>query len=464
VRIAPWPHPIADPDVQRISQTPFYRALNPGQLVALSFAVAIAVGTLILALPVSHRGSGEAPVKVALFTATAAICVTSHTLVDTTTYWTPFGQVVILVLIQLGGFAIMTAASMIFLVLGRRLGLRGRLISQRDMEVVNLEDARRVFVGLAAFTVAVELIIGLAICLRLWLGLDYPFLRALWRAIFLSISAFNNAGFALWSGNLARFSTDWWILIPVAIAVLIGGIGFPVWLDVRRRRSAPRTWTLHSKLTLTTTTALIFGGALVMGLMEWTNPRTLHHMNVANRIGSTLFASINFRTSGFTTLPIDQMHSQTRLIGDMLMFVGGGSGSTAGGLKLATFAVLVLIVLSEVRGGRQAEAFGRAIPSAVLRQSISVAFIAVSVVLFATLAFMMLTPFGLDDCLFEAVSSFANVGLTTGITAHMGTAAQLIEVALMYLGRIGPLTLAVALTVHERDRLFSYPEERPLVG
>jgi trk system potassium uptake protein TrkH len=450
--------------VQRISQQPFFRALNPGQLVALSFAVAIAVGTVILALPVSHRGSGEAPVKVALFTATAAVCVTSHTLVDTTTYWTPFGQVVILVLIQLGGFAIMTAASMIFLVLGRRLGLRGRLISQREMEVINLDDARRVFVGLAAFTIGVELLIAAAICLRLWLGLGYPFLRAAWRAVFLSISAFNNAGYALWSGNLVRFSTDWWILVPVAVAVLIGGIGFPVWLDVRRRLRSPRTWTLHTKLTLTTAAVLIPGGALVIAIMEWTNARTIHHMGIGNRIGSALFTSINFRTSGFTTISVAHMHSETRLIGDMLLVVGGGSGSTAGGLKLATFAVLVLIVISEVRGGRQAEAYQRAIPGAVLRQSISVAFIAVSIILFATLAFMMLTPFGLDACLFEVVSSFSNTGLSTGITAHMGTAAQLIEVLLMYLGRIGPLTLAVALTVHERDRLFAYPEERPLVG
>ena len=450
--------------MQQIRQQPFFRALNPGQLVALSFAVAIAIGTILLALPVSHRGSGEAPVKVALFTATAAVCVTSHTLVNTTTYWTPFGQVVILVLIQLGGFAIMTAASMIFLVLGRRLGLRGRLISQRDMEVIHLEDARRVFYGLAAFTLLFEFLVAVAICLRLWLGLGYPFLRAAWRAVFLGVSAFNNAGFALWNGNLIRFSTDWWILIPVAVAVVIGGIGFPVWLDVRRRVRRPRGWTLHTKLTLTAATALIFGGALVIGAMEWTNTQTIAHQNIANRMGSALFTSINFRTSGFDTLSVAHMHSQTRLIGDMLMFVGGGSGSTAGGLKLATFAVLVLIVIGEVRGGRPAEAFRRSIPAPVLRQCISVGFIAVSIVLFATLAFMMLTPFGLDSCLFEVVSSFSNVGLSTGITPHLGTAAQLIEVLLMYVGRIGPLTLAVVLSVHERERLFAYPEERPLVG
>jgi trk system potassium uptake protein TrkH len=450
--------------VQQIRQQPFFRALNPGQLVALSFAVAIAIGTLLLALPFSHRGPGEAPIKVALFTATAATCVTSHTLVNTATYWTPFGQVVILLLIQAGGFAIMTAASMIFLVLGRRLGLRGRLITQRDMEVIHLEDARRVFFGLAAFTLVFEMLVSVAVCLRLWLGLGYPFFRAAWRAVFLGVSAFNNAGFALWNGNLVRFSTDWWILGPVAIAVLVGGIGFPVWLDVRRRLKRPRVWTLHTKLTLTAGTLLVLGGALVIGLMEWTNTRTIGHLSAGNRIATSLFTSINFRTSGFETLSIAHMHSQTRLVGDMLMFVGGGSGSTAGGLKLATFAVLVLIVIGEARGGRPAEAFRRSIPAPVLRQSISVAFIAVTIVLFATLAFLMLTPFGLDSCLFEVVSSFSNTGLSTGITPHLGTAAQLIEVLLMYLGRIGPLTLAVALSVHERERLFAYPEERPLVG
>jgi len=450
--------------VQQLTQLRFVRSLNPGQLVALGFAIAILIGTVLLALPAAHRGPGNAPLLTAVFSATAAVCVTSHTLVDTTTYWTPFGQVVILVLIQFGGFAIMTAASMIFLVLGRRLGLRGRLISQRDMEVINLDDARRVFVGIVAFTALVELLVAAAICLRLWLGLGYPFLRAAWRGTFLGISAFNNAGFALWSGNLARFSTDWWILGPVVIAVLIGGIGFPIWLDVRRRLRRPKTWTLHTKLTLAATGLLIPVGAALIAALEWTNPATLHRMGPANRIGEALFTSINFRTSGFDTISIAGMHSQTRLIGDMLMFVGGGSASTAGGLKLATFAVLVLIVISEIRGGRPAEAFRRSIPGPVLRQAISVAFISVSVVLFATVAFMTLTPFSLDQCLFEVVSSFSNVGLSTGITARLGTAAKWIEIALMYWGRIGPLTLAVALSVHEHERLFAYPEERPLVG
>ncbi len=450
--------------MSQLNQLRFVRSLNPGQLVALAFAVAILVGTVLLALPAAHRGPGSASLLTALFSATAAVCVTSHTLVDTATYWTPFGQVVILVLIQLGGFAIMTAASMIFLVLGRRLGLRGRLISQRDMEVINLDDARRVLLGLVAFTALVEFLVAAAICLRLWLGLGYPFLRAAWRGAFLGISAFNNAGFALWTGNLSRFSTDWWILVPVAIAVLIGGIGFPVWLDVRRRLRRPKTWTLHTKLTLAAAAALIPIGAALVAALEWTNPATLHRMGPANRIMESLFTSINFRTSGFTTIPIAGLHSQTRLIGDMLMFVGGGSASTAGGLKLATFAVLVLIVISEIRGGRPAEAFRRSIPGPVLRQAISVAFISVSVVLFATIAYMILTPFNLDQCLFEVVSSFSNVGLSTGITAHLGTGAKWIEIALMYWGRIGPLTLAVALSVHERERLFAYPEERPLVG
>ncbi len=447
-----------------LSRQRFFRTLNPGQLVALAFGVAILAGTIVLALPVAHRGPGEAPLLTAFFTATAAICVTSHTLVNTTTYWTPFGQVMILVLIQIGGFAIMTAASMIFLILGRRLGLRGRLISQRDMQVINLEDARRVFYGLALFTLMVEIIIAVMVGLRLWIGLDYPFWRAVWRATFVAVSAFNNAGFALWNGNLTRFATDWWVLTPVAIGIIIGGIGFPIWLDVRRRLRSPHTWTLHSKLTLATAGILTPLGACAIGAMEWANPHTLHPLSIPNRIFSAVFTSIDFRTAGFSTLPVGEMHGQTRVVGDMLMFVGGGSGSTAGGLKLATFAVLMIIVISEMRGGRPAEAFRRAIPSSILRQSFSVAFIAVNIILFATLALMVLTPYNLDQCLFEVVSSFSNVGLSTGITAHLGVAGKLIEIALMYFGRIGPLTLAVALSVHERERLFSYPEERPLVG
>lgn len=440
------------------------RGLNPGQLVALAFAAAIAVGAVLLALPIAHHGPGEAPLLTAIFTSTAAVCVTSHTVVDMATYWSPFGQLVILVLIQLGGFAIMTAASMIFLVLGRRLGLRGRLMSHRDMEIINLDDARRVLFGLAAFTLLVELLTAAAIFLRLWVGLGYPVTRAAWRGLFLGVSAFNNAGFALWPANLSQFSTDWWVLVPVAIAVLIGGIGFPIWIDVRRRLRHPRTWTLHTKITLTTAGVLIPLGAVAIAAMEWDNSGTIGSMSPANRILSALFSSINFRTSGFSTISVANMHAQTRLVGDMLMFVGGGSGSTASGIKLATFAVLMLIVVSEVRVGRPAEAYRRAIPASVLRQCISVAFISVNIIVFATIALMMLTSYSLDQCLFESVSTLSNVGLSTGVTAHLGTAGKWIEIALMYWGRIGPLTLVVALSVHERERLFAYPEERPLVG
>lgn len=442
----------------------FSRELNPGQIVSLAFAGAIAIGTLLLMLPAAQEGPGGASPKVALFTATSAICVTGHVIETTATYWSPFGQFLIMLMIQLGGFGIMTAASVIFLIAGRRLGLRGRLIAQQETRTADLSSLRSLLGGIALFTAISEIIVAVVLGVRFWWTYDASPGEAAWRGIFHSVSAFNNAGFSLFSANLVDFASDWWISGFIGLAVIVGGLGFPVWLDLRRRGFTPARWSLHTKLTLTVTGVLLVVGGVAFAALEWTNEKTLGALDTPGRILAAMFMSLTPRTAGFNSIRIEDMREESWLVTDMLMFVGGGSASTAGGVKVATFAVLFLIVLSEARGGSQAEAFGRRIPSSALRQSLSVAFLAINAIVLSTLALLTLTEFSLSQCLYETISAFSTVGLSTGITAKLDTASQMILVALMYLGRVGPLTLAIALAVREQQRLYEYPEERPLIG
>lgn len=440
------------------------RALQPAQVVMLAFAAAILMGTGLLSLPVSKTGEGHASFMEALFTATSSICVTGHAVVDTATYWSTFGQAVIMVLVQLGGLGIMSAALLVFMLAGRRMGLRRRMIAAEEAGVVNLSDVRRILVGLVVFSLTCEAIIAAVLTARFLSMGDTSFGTALWRGVFHAVSSFNNAGFALFSDNLMGFANDWLILGPVALAIIVGGIGYPVFLDLRKNRRRVARWSLHTKLTLTATGILLVAGTLAFLAMEIGNPATLQPLDGHAKVLNAFFQSVTTRTAGFNSISISGMQDESLLVSDMLMFVGGGSGSTAGGVKVATFAVLLLMVIGEAKGGRQAEAFGRTLPVAVLRQSLAIAFLAINAVTFGTIALLVATPFNLSQCLFEVVSAFGTVGLSTGITPDLGHFGQSVLVALMYLGRVGPLTLAVALAARERDRMFTYPEERPLVG
>lgn len=438
--------------------------MSPRRLVVLGFMAAIAVGTLLLMLPVSRQGEGGAPLLVAFFTSTSAVCVTGHTVVDTPSYWSGFGEAVILGMFQIGGFGIMAAGALLILIAGRRIGLRGRLLAQSESRALAPADVRRVLAWLAVFTLTVEAATAAVLTLRLRVGYDRSWGEAVWGGVFHAASAFNGAGFALQSDSLAAYASDAAMIVPIGLAVMVGGIGFPVILDLRRSLRAPSRWALHTKLTLLGSTVLLWGGTLLLGVFEWGNPGTLGSLDTTGRVLGAWFQSVSTRSAGLTTIDVGAMRDESWFLSDALMFIGGGSGSTAGGIKVGTAVVLVLIVVSEVRGGRPAQAFGRTIPVASLRQALSVAFVAVNVVTIGTLALMAMTPFGLGQCLFEVVSSFGIVGLSTGITAEVGAAGQVLLAVLMFLGRVGPLTLVTALAARERVRLYSYPEERPQVG
>jgi trk system potassium uptake protein len=444
--------------------TGWFRRRHPAQLIVFAFAVGVLLGAGLLLLPFATDGPGRASFTTALFTSTSALCVTGLVVVDTPTYWSSFGQTVVLVLIQVGGLGIMTLASLLALVVARRLGLRTRLIAQAETAAPVLQDVRRLVLGVVVLSLLFEAITAVVLAVRFWTAYDMSFGSAVWHGVFHAVSAFNNAGFALWSDSLVQFATDGWVSLTVAVAIIAGALGFPVWLELRRRILSPRLWTLHTKLTLGVTLVLLALGFAAVAAFEWSNPATLGPLDSGGKLSAAFFQSVTPRTAGFNTVDYGSVEQETLFVTDMLMFIGGGSASTAGGIKVTTFALLFLMVWSEARGDPHVSAFGRRIPAHAQRQAFSVVFIAGAAVFAGTLALTALGDHPFRDVLFEATSAFGTVGLSTGITADWGELGRLVLIALMFLGRTGPYTLAVALALRERKRLYRFPEERPLIG
>ncbi|WP_251020565.1 TrkH family potassium uptake protein [Streptomyces sp. ISL-98] len=448
---------------------PSLLAAHPARSVALAFAFVTLVGTGLLALPMATEERAAASFLTALFTSTSAVCVTGLAVVDTGTYWSGFGEGVILALIQIGGFGIMTMASLLGLLVSGRLRLRMQLTAQAETKSLQIGDVRRVLLGVAGSTVVVELAVGAMLALRFRFGYGNTIGDAVYLGFFHAVSSFNNAGFGLHADSLTRYSQDPWVTLPVAAAVILGGIGFPVLLEVlrhrnRRRTTGRRNWTLHTKLTLITTAILLFVGTVLTCLLEWSNEETFGPFDWSEKILNGFFHSAMSRTAGFNSLDIGALNASTLLLTCMLMFIGGGSAGTAGGIKVTTFAVLAAAIVAEVRGETNSVVLGRRLAPHVLRQALTVALLGVGLVIAATLAMLSLTKAPFEAVLFEVVSAFATVGLSTGITADLPGLGQLILILLMFVGRLGPITLVSALALRERTRRFELPEERPVIG
>ncbi|MGH8876076.1 MAG: TrkH family potassium uptake protein [Stackebrandtia sp.] len=430
----------------------------------MAFLLAITVGTILLVLPVSREGSDAAPVLTALFTAVSATCVTGLVTVDTESYWSGFGEVVITVLIQVGGFGIMTMASLLGLLVVGRMRLRGRLVAQAETKTLGLGGVRQIVVRIAIITIVVELVMAVILTGRFWLHYDYAFSDAVWHGIFHSVSAFNNAGFALYPDSLESFATDPLVTMPISVAVIIGGLGFPVVVELARKVARPSKWSVHTKITLLGTAILLVIGFVSFLALEWDNAKTLGPMAVIDKVQSAWFSGVMPRTAGFNSLPVADMNTETWAITDALMFIGGGSAGTAGGIKVATFFLLAFVIWAEIRGETQVPFFGRSLSSGVQRQAITVALLGVGIVASATVALLVLTDFPSDQVVFEVISAFATVGLSTGITADLPESAELVIIVLMYTGRVGTITVAAALALRTRHRRYRLPEERPIVG
>jgi potassium uptake TrkH family protein len=438
--------------------------LHPAQAVVTGFGIAVVAGTVLLMLPISKVGPGGANFIQALFTSTSAVCVTGLTVVDTPTFWTPFGQVVILLLIQLGGLGIMIFASLIGLVLARKLSVRARLNTAAEAKAVGFSDVRGLVRGIVLISLTIEAVTFAVLFLRFLLGYGYSVGEAAWHGTFHAVSAFNNAGFALYSDNLIGFAQDPFICLPLCAAIILGGLGFPVIMQLRKEFRRPLHWSMNTKLVLWGTAVLLIAGTVYITVLEWNNPRTFGGMDPWGRVLAGFFQSVQTRTAGFNSVDIGAMHDETWLGMDVLMFIGGGPAGTAGGIKVTTFAVLFFILMTELRGEGAVNIFGKRLSRAVHRQAITVVLIAVGAVVAGAGLLMLLSGEGLDRALFESVSAFATVGLSTGITADLSASAQLVLVVLMFLGRLGPLTLGSAIALRDRRILYEFPKERPAVG
>lgn len=438
--------------------------LHPARTVALGFFAAIVAGTLLLMLPLARASGQSAEWLQALFTAVSAVCVTGLVIVDTGTYWSPFGQWVILALFQIGGFGMMTAATLLGLMANRSLRLRTRLVAQVETHTLGLGDVSGVAKLVFLVTLTAELAVAAALTVRFYFAYDLSWSDAAWSGIFHAVSAFNNAGFSLHEDSLTRYVSDAWVLVPVMLAIVIGGIGFPVLHDIRRRFRDPRHWSLHTKLTLTGTSILLVAGTLLLIWFEWSNEKTLLHLTWSEKILAGAFASVSSRTAGFNTIDMGALQQESVALHYLLMFIGGGSAGTAGGVKVGTFLLLVLLVWTEIRGRSDLECFGRRVSPQAQRQAITVLMLASTCVVVGTMVLLRLTDFPVSQIIFEVISAFGTVGLSTGITADLPPAGQLTLIILMYVGRVGTITLAVSLALGERRMAYRYPEEHPIVG
>lgn len=444
---------------------PRVRIPRPVTVILAGFSAALATGTGLLMLPFATVDDGSIGVLPALFTATSALSVTGLVVLDTGGDFTLFGQLVILGLIQVGGLGIMVFTMLLGMLVARRAGLRFRRAVAHETRSSGFGGIRPVIVRIIGLTLVVEAVTAAILVPRFRFGYDMDWAQAILFGVFHAISAFNNAGFGLHADSVVRYATDPLVILPLALAVIIGGMGFPVLVELVRRYRFPLSWSLTTRIVVVLTPLLLLAGTVFIAVQEWRNPSTLGAHGTGGRILAAFFQSTIARTAGFNSIDIAQMHPVSWFGLDILMFIGGGPAGTAGGVKVTTVAVLAAMTVSEVTGGRAVNLLGRRIDTAVHRQASTVIVLALALVLGATMLIMLDEPqWGLDRILFEAISAFATVGLSTGITAELPAFSQIVLIVLMAVGRIGPVTLASALALRRRHASYALPEERPLIG
>lgn len=440
------------------------RKLNEVQILAIGFVVVILVGAILLTLPISSA-SGEATNFLdALFTATSATCVTGLVTVDTGTHWNAFGQTVIIILIEFGGLGFMSFATFLAFLFGRRITLRNRLIIQEAMNTFSIQGLVKMVKYVLIFTFTIQ---GIgALILSSQLVPEFGFTKGILYSIFSSISTFCNAGFDLF-GNFNSY-TGYYdnsvILLTVSALIAIGGLGFSVLLEIYNYKSMKKL-SLHTRLVLLVTSALIIGGAVIIFLLEYNNPETLAPMNIKDKVVNSITASISPRTAGINSISTSGMTTASKFVTVILMFIGGSPGSTAGGLKTSTFGIILFTVICVIKGREDTEFFGRRFSKELVYKAFSLLFIGMVLVMGVTMILSITEPGeGFLDLLYEATSAFGTVGLTTGVTQRLSDAGKFIIIVLMYLGRVGPLTVALALSRRSRRTGVKYPEGKVLVG
>ncbi|MBM6383797.1 MAG: Ktr system potassium transporter B [Paenibacillus sp.] len=438
--------------------------MSPPQLIMIIFFALIWIGAILLALPLSASDGKSIGLLDALFTATSAICVNGLVVVDTGSVFSTFGQVIIMILIQVGGLGFMTLGVMVAIILGKRIGLKQRLLIQQATNSTSAQGLVKLSLYIVLIAFAFEALATLVLTVR-WQG-DLGWGQALYYALFHSISAFNNAGFSLWTDSLSPFVGDPVVNLTIITLFISGGLGYIVIVDLFRKRSWKKL-SLHSKIVIIGSSSLYLIGFIIIFLLENWNPSTFADLSYSERVWAALFQGTAPRSSGFNTIDIGSMLATSQFFIIILMFIGASSGGTGGGIKINTFVVLVLATIQTFRGGGQIHAFERKIAEETVMRALAVVMSSLAFVLGISILLSIsegILEKHFLDVLFEATSAFSTTGLSMGLTSELSITGKIIVIFTMFAGRLGPLTLAFALAQKKRTSKIGYAEDHVLIG
>ncbi|MGM0471436.1 MAG: TrkH family potassium uptake protein [Bacillota bacterium] len=436
--------------------------LTPSQALVVAYLIVILIGTFLLSLPIATTNQGSISLIDALFTATSATAVTGLIVENTSTFFSVFGQTVILVLIQIGGLGIMTMSTLFAILVGKKLTLKDWLIIQKDLEQLHFSGVIRLVKYILLVTFSIEGVGALFLFLRL--SKEFPTAKAIYLSIFHSISAFNNAGFDLFGNSLESFTGDIAINFIITTLIIIGGIGFAVIAEVYNTKFKFSRYSLQTKLVLAITMFLIIGGTIAIFSLEYLNPHTLGDLSSGNKVLSAYFLSVTSRTAGFNTLATGSLERSTLFLVIMLMFIGASPGSTGGGIKTTTFGAVLLAAYAIMTGSRDIEIFKRRLSREIVFKALSIIIISLLMVVAVTITLTITEEARFLDLFFETVSAFGTVGLSTGVTDQLSQLGRLVITLTMFAGRVGPLTLALAVGYKAQRSGIKYPKEQILVG
>jgi Trk-type K+ transport system membrane component len=453
------------------------KQIHPSRLIVLAFMGVVALGTVLLMMPFTSVSGTPTSFADALFTSASAVTVTGLSSVDTALHWNIYGHFVIALLIQIGGFGIVGFATLLGYLVDGRISLSSRVSARAEATVSGNPDVRKLITSILQMMLFFEALLFIFLFYRFFTEYGYDFQDAVGHGAFHAISAFNNAGFALYSDSLMSFARDSWIIVPIFVGAFMGSLGFPVlaegWDRIKNSTNKflgrkfvflPVQWSLNSRIILWASLVLVVGGTAYVAILEWNNPRTLGPLDPFTKILDSIFASIMPRTAGFNAQDITAMHPSTWLGMDLLMFIGGGSASTAGGIKIGTAVVLAYIVFTEIRGETAVNIGNRRLPRSIQRQALTIVGLTASVSAFAIVIMRLTTEFPLDMIIFDVLSAVCTVGLSTGVTMDMHDPGKVMFAILMFIGRVGPVSMATALALRKAKRHFEYPKESPLIG
>lgn len=435
--------------------------LSPTQVLVIGYLVVIIAGTILLSLPFATAAGNKTTLLDALFTATSATAVTGLIVKSTATHWTFFGKVVIMCLIQIGGFGFMTTSTMVMMLLGKKIRLKERIIIQEELNSTTLTGVIRLVRYIVLLTLGIEGVGALLLFIRFLPKM--PLNEAIFNGIFHAVSAFNNAGFDLFGNSLEFFVADWYVVLLISALFIIGGIGFVVIAEVYECRKFFK-YSVHTKIVLTVTLLLIILGTVGIFALEYNNPETMGNLDLKSKLAAAYFQGVTPRTAGFNTIPIGKMTKGSIFFMTILMFIGASPGSTGGGVKTTTFWALVLVFWALMRKREDVEVFYRRLHPMTIYRAFSVVLISIMLIIGVILVLTVTENFAFLEILFETVSAFGTVGLSTGITGKLSAIGRFLIVITMFVGRVGPMTLAVAIGEERKKVSVRYPEEEIMIG